>query len=527
MRLIPLCAFALALSLCTQASLAEVKVVKANGGALPEGAAAITYNPKTGGYNVELLTLYAPGLESVFEIRANANETIDSVISYINGPAAGSPVIIRVYGEAPGYMNSVHSIIQMGTAETILNKVDVTVDVGSVLIEAIGDIVAGRDIIGPIIATTTNNPLRGMTTVHAERDILGDLSAENGRIMLAWAERNIGAPDDPVTIRAKHNVWQVMGDEVFADINTRVNGGTGGFWALVADRFVGSLETEKLFFNPYNSVEGLILIHDEFDGQISIGKSYNNPAQYIQVPTFGLQGQIIINADGIAGGAWNAPVRIGPNGDPNQVLLNGPRYPYSSAFLGGGSVGLVPFRLHDESCIPANGQSIQVSPSGPPLTVQLRHFGPVSWTGALPVTIDRRPLGTFGAFVPVPSSQFSAASSLDSTNVLLVGPSGGGSGFTPGYQYRIRSTSALRSAVPSLPGVQWDFDYIISVVPGAAACAGDVNGDQAVDVDDLLAVINHWGGPPPAQQPAIDTNSDGVIDVDDLLAIINNWGFCN
>ena len=51
---------------------------------------------------------------------------------------------------------------------------------------------------------------------------------------------------------------------------------------------------------------------------------------------------------------------------------------------------------------------------------------------------------------------------------------------------------------------------------------GDLNGDGAVDVDDLLAVINAWG---PCPAPcAADGNTDGVVDVDDLLIIINNWG---
>jgi hypothetical protein len=55
--------------------------------------------------------------------------------------------------------------------------------------------------------------------------------------------------------------------------------------------------------------------------------------------------------------------------------------------------------------------------------------------------------------------------------------------------------------------------------------AGDVNGDELVNVDDLLAVINSWGACKvecPATCPA-DLNQSGVIDTDDLLEVINNW----
>lgn len=56
---------------------------------------------------------------------------------------------------------------------------------------------------------------------------------------------------------------------------------------------------------------------------------------------------------------------------------------------------------------------------------------------------------------------------------------------------------------------------------------GDVNGDGAVDVDDLFGVINGWGAcPSPVSVstcPA-DLDSNGAADVDDLFQVINDWG---
>ncbi len=56
-------------------------------------------------------------------------------------------------------------------------------------------------------------------------------------------------------------------------------------------------------------------------------------------------------------------------------------------------------------------------------------------------------------------------------------------------------------------------------------CPGDLvppGGNQNVDVNDLLAVINLWG------QTCVtaDINHDGTVNVNDLLVVINRWGPC-
>jgi hypothetical protein len=54
-------------------------------------------------------------------------------------------------------------------------------------------------------------------------------------------------------------------------------------------------------------------------------------------------------------------------------------------------------------------------------------------------------------------------------------------------------------------------------------CPGDANGDDQVDVDDLLAVILGWG---PCDGCPADFDDNGAIDVDDMLAVILAWGSC-
>ncbi len=58
-------------------------------------------------------------------------------------------------------------------------------------------------------------------------------------------------------------------------------------------------------------------------------------------------------------------------------------------------------------------------------------------------------------------------------------------------------------------------------------CRGDVNQDGAVDVHDLVQILQDWGSCPPGAACPSDTNGDGLVDVTDLLEVIVNWGQCN
>ena len=53
------------------------------------------------------------------------------------------------------------------------------------------------------------------------------------------------------------------------------------------------------------------------------------------------------------------------------------------------------------------------------------------------------------------------------------------------------------------------------------SCPGDIDGDGAVDVTDVLITIGNWGGSGDG-----DMNGDDVIDVSDILFIVGSWGPC-
>ena len=58
---------------------------------------------------------------------------------------------------------------------------------------------------------------------------------------------------------------------------------------------------------------------------------------------------------------------------------------------------------------------------------------------------------------------------------------------------------------------------------GSSYKLGDANNDQAVDVADVVAIVNYILGEPndPFVEAAADVNGDGKIDVDDVVAVVN------
>jgi len=67
---------------------------------------------------------------------------------------------------------------------------------------------------------------------------------------------------------------------------------------------------------------------------------------------------------------------------------------------------------------------------------------------------------------------------------------------------------------------------LMQIVP---VCPGNVVGDNAVNVSDLLAVINAWGpcvNPSNCPADIAPVGGNDLVNVDDLLAVINAWGAC-
>lgn len=108
-------------------------------------------------------------------------------------------------------------------------------------------------------------------------------------------------------------------------------------------------------------------------------------------------GQVILNADN-ASGTWAGTVIVG-----STVLSPAPAYPISSALLGTGAVGLVPFQFYRQDCSPPQASATS-SPmvrnselaGGSYPAIRLRFYGPV----ALPAGQDA--INTIRVFQGVP-----------------------------------------------------------------------------------------------------------------------------
>ena len=52
----------------------------------------------------------------------------------------------------------------------------------------------------------------------------------------------------------------------------------------------------------------------------------------------------------------------------------------------------------------------------------------------------------------------------------------------------------------------------------------DTDGNSAVDVDDILSIVNAWG---PCQDCPEDLDGSGIVDVADVLLVLGGWGECD
>jgi YVTN family beta-propeller protein len=74
-----------------------------------------------------------------------------------------------------------------------------------------------------------------------------------------------------------------------------------------------------------------------------------------------------------------------------------------------------------------------------------------------------------------------------------------------------------RAIIPTPKG-----DDGIHIITPCPACPGDLNGDDDVNVLDLLDLLAAWGS---TSGPA-DINADGIVNVEDLLMLLGAWGPC-
>lgn len=283
-----------------------------------------------------------------------------------------------------------------------------------------------------------------------------------------------------------------------------------------------------------------------------------------------LAGQIIINADNADATGWRGAVEVSsltlnPFPSPND------EYAATSASLGGGSIGLVPYALHDEDCAPTSASDIN-----PALVLQSRFahitgtfgsttfsssdfqklrlsfYGPLRDDGGLPQIEMNVPNTSNWDVIPSERFHFEVHPSTGTTRDIDIWA--GSNGFPnnryglaiPSGLYRVTGgtlkcagTNLTGSSIPLVRAFTYHFrvepDCNFDKVPDSTPCStGSIVGciadcddgsstgtpDDGVDINDLVYYLQLFEAGVVAadiDDGSADGAPDGGVDINDLV----------
>ncbi len=265
-------------------------------------------------------------------------------------------------------------------------------------------------------------------------------------------------------------------------------------------------------------------------------------------PAGGLVGDIVINASN-TGSEWRGDVVVGGLSLDTGAVTSKVEYSNTRASLGGGSVGVVPFRNHDASCSPAGGSLVASFTAGSP--VRYTHYGQIGQaTSGMPVlenavVLERRNIGTADIEANWVQVDPLIIDTITLASALPVSDDRGleitfSQDLPARFAYRIRSSAAaaspdtLRNLVNG--GVQGDVDddrsYTFTVGTQLVSnCSADFDNDNDVDLDDHSILLAQFGTgiyPIDPLDPDLfltaDLDGDNEVDLDDFSIFIAQFG---
>lgn len=241
-----------------------------------------------------------------------------------------------------------------------------------------------------------------------------------------------------------------------------------------------------------------------------------------------VKGQVILNGLN-SDNNWTSDVLIGPS--LSQVPLF-PKPAYTNipvATLGGGAVGLMPYRLNIEDSFPKDNEGVvgaRVPNASMP--IQVRHYGPLTWSG-IPVVVKRRQNSDTTAWSSISpiTSAFTIAGSPPSganPNIVTITPP---NELPYGWEYQVTpvltGSNALKCVVNGVTG-----PVVTNYSPDYRFCVGsllmqDMNGDLSVNTPDLVAFQAVFGQSGGTLQRG-DFNGDGDVNTADLVSFQGKFG---
>ena len=264
----------------------------------------------------------------------------------------------------------------------------------------------------------------------SDSGFLGSLVATNGSIGSITVGQNLGTHERPVFVSARNGIASVVAGAIEGTIIAN-NGGTGSLHDLrtTSGSMIGRLDFET--FSTSGAGPGIFITGGNLDADVKINSGLTRDANAsitvtgdgqttgllpanrtisiarglygaLNFPANGLQGQVIINASGAvdANGVplnpWGAaatppadgPVTVGSGAGAitlQRADAHGtPYYDVASSAVGGGAVGLVPYKLYASDCVPPHHED-WLTPGGEALFLDSQLNGTIPNTPAIPV----------------------------------------------------------------------------------------------------------------------------------------------
>lgn len=421
------------------------------------------------------------------------------------------------------------------------------------------------DVLGPIIArgfvddnweewgtvgiVSSGGSLRGDVIVYSSLPTLAARAEVlSGWISLDFSNGLIMRPDgSAVTIGADEWIVGVKGRE----INARIGGGDSGPDGFVRNfgllecgvtggsgDFDGTINAGFIQHVALSTKVIRVLGEMRADVTFLAGLHGHGGTASLNMPAGGLVGRVLVGPDAGIEWEWGAPIFVGTRqfsfADVNV-------YGDTSASLGGGTIGCVPYSLHRTDCFPIHGEIIDPTSGGARIltnTIAMRHYGPVTWDSAdgQPFRVHRRRIGSASEADWQPQDCFVCA--LDQNDTVVRVSTSRVERLQRGFEYRVArrlredGSNVLRSnqiylSTSDDPEV-FDYDPLIfrvcSTTP--AHSPGDADDSGIVDGHDVDSVLANWGST--ACMTYGDADRNGVVNGLDLreAELYLGWEYC-
>ncbi len=413
---------------------------------------AVSANPNT--YDIEIVT---NRVDSTFIhiYVTNSSERIRDVVVKYTGSSIGIPlVVLFINGSSanensqvlgiPALTGTIRRDIGMTNQRPyiVVNNLQVNGDLGTIAVNNINRMFVGGSVTGSISATFNSIAGGGGTLNNAV--VAGDVSGSvnvDGPLSSLSVGGVLGLDTGAVVNVPRGNIEKLSAGTLKASVNTVFD-----INSLSATNIVGSIACRNVSTSSTSSSG--ISVSGTINGNIMVRSSLVTGSQ---VSTPVLSGQIFLNASN-AGGVWAGDVSI------NSATLS-PKNAYTakSADIGGGAVGLVPFRLHATDSVPG----VAGSPGGAlpfggvrngSQTIRLRHYGPVKvGVSGAPVKVEY--LAPYTSVWQNVTTQFTYGFANSSRDVTLTAIDTLASPFTLIGQFRVSPVNLVCDQVTGNPAV--------------------------------------------------------------------------